>query len=216
MSNLGSTVQMGLVAMSHVNGTLSTVTFDQLAPNPSPPGTVTITSPSAPAGVISYPLQAAYNDAGLPTSLTFSHNEVLSYGYDGVSGWLSSLSTTPSGGSATTLLSNVNYSDTGGAEGHPNSANVAGTTYSYSASYDLAGRLSSLSLTRASDSTTLFRRLRGYDAASKVTAVNTTLAAGTDNQVFCYDEQNRLTWAGSSGTPSCGAPLTAGTLAGAS
>jgi YD repeat-containing protein len=54
--------------------------------------------------------------------------------------------------------------------------------------------------------------------AGNATTVATTLAAATDNQVFCYDEQNRLTWAGASGTPpsSCGAPLTAGTLAGAS
>jgi hypothetical protein len=62
----------------------------------------------------------------------------------------------------------------------------------------------------------LFRSQRGYDAASNITAVNTTLAAGTDNQTFFYDEQNRLTWAGSSGTPSCGASLAPGSLASAS
>lgn len=27
------------------------------------------------------------------------------------------------------------------------------------------------------------------------------MPAGTDHQVFCYDEQNRLVWAGSTGTP---------------
>ncbi len=76
---------------------------------------------------------------------------------------------------------------------------MAGGTYSYSASYDADTRLSSLSLTNVSTSSVLFRSQRGYDAASNVTAVNTTLAAGTDNQAFCYDEQNRLVWAGSSG-----------------
>ncbi len=60
--------------------------------------------------------------------------------------------------------------------------------------------------------TTLFDQKRGYDAVGNVTSVNTTLPAGTDNQTFCYDEQNRLTWAGSTGTPSCGSSLTAGTL----
>jgi len=41
----------------------------------------------------------------------------------------------------------------------------------------------------------------------------TTLAAGTDSQQFCYDEQNRLTWAGSTGTPPCtGTPITPGSL----
>ncbi len=61
----------------------------------------------------------------------------------------------------------------------------------------------------------LFQSQRGYDAASNVTAVATTLSAGTDNQAFCYDEQNRLVWAGSTGTPSCGASLTAGSLSSA-
>jgi RHS repeat-associated protein len=42
--------------------------------------------------------------------------------------------------------------------------------------------------------------------------VQTTLPAGTDNQVFCYDDLNRLTWAGSTGTPSCGTSLTPGSL----
>lgn len=48
-----------------------------------------------------------------------------------------------------------------------------------------------------------------------VTAVNTTLVGTqTDNQVFCYDEQDRLTWAGSTGTPpsTCGQSLTPGNL----
>ena len=33
-----------------------------------------------------------------------------------------------------------------------------------------------------------------------------------DNQAFCYDEQDRLIWAGSTGTPSCSTSLTPGTL----
>ena len=136
-------------------------------------------------------------------------------GYDANSGWLSSLSTTPAGGSATSLLDTIGYSGAGGAAGHATSANVAGGTYSFSSTYDADTRLSSLSLTNVSTSAVLFRSQRGYDAASNVTAVNTTLSAGTDNQAFCYDEQNRLVWAGASGTPSCGASLTAGSLSGA-
>ncbi|HKV29424.1 MAG TPA: RHS repeat-associated core domain-containing protein, partial [Candidatus Dormibacteraeota bacterium] len=39
------------------------------------------------------------------------------------------------------------------------------------------------------------------------------LPQGTDNQVFCYDEQDRMTWAGSTGTPPCtGTAISAGTL----
>ena len=69
-----------------------------------------------------------------------------------------------------------------------------------------------LSIANVSSGTTLFESQRGYDAVGNVTAVGTTLAAGTDNQVFCYDDQHRLTWAGSAGTPNCGASLTPGSL----
>lgn len=116
---------------------------------------------------------------------------------------------------ATTLLGNIAYSGVGGVAGQATSADVAGGTYSYSANYDANVRLSSLSISNVSTSTMLFRSQRGYDAVGNVTAVNTTLADGTDNQAFCYDEQKRLTWAGSGGTPSCGASLTAGSLTGA-
>ena len=159
---------------------------------------------------------SAYNDGSQPTGLTYSDHEVLSYGYDGGSGWLSSLTATPAGGSATTLLSSIGYSGAGGAAGHPTSASVANGTYSYSASYDSDLRLSSLSLANASSGTMLFASQRGYDAVGNVTAVGTTLAAGTDNQVFCYDDQHRLTWAGSAGTPNCGTSLTPGSLSAAS
>ena len=219
MSALSGTVQLGLAVTAHNVGALSQATFDQIsAPSGvlTPPGAVTVTPIAAASGTTSYPMQTAYNDASQPTSLTYSDNEVASYGYDSGSGWLSSLSTTPAGGSATSLLDTIGYSGAGGAAGQATSANVAGGTYSYSASYDADTRLSSLSLTNVSTSAVLFRSQRGYDASSNVTAVNTTLAAGTDNQAFCYDEQNRLIWAGSTGTPSCGASLTAGSLSAAS
>ena len=36
----------------------------------------------------------------------------------------------------------------------------------------------------------------------------------TSDEGFCYDEQNRLTWAATSGTPPCNAAITSGTLSG--
>jgi RHS repeat-associated protein len=64
--------------------------------------------------------------------------------------------------------------------------------------------------------TTLLDLSRTFDRAGNVSTASTTLASGTDNQAFCYDEQNRLTWAGSQGTPPCtGSAITAGTLSGA-
>src|SRR5487761_2644697 len=70
-------------------------------------------------------------------------------------------------------------------------------------------------VTHTSNGTTEFSQTRGYDSVGNVTSVATALPAGTDNQAFCYDEQNRLTWAGSTGTPSCGSSLPAGTLSSA-
>ena len=120
--------------------------------------------------------------------------------------------TTPSGGSQVNLLTAVTYSGIAGAAGHMTSANLANGTYSLSASYDNDLRLTSMSLLNVSLGTTLFSSSRGYDTAGNVTSVNTTLASGTDNQKFCYDDLNRLVWAGATGTPSCGGTVTAGTL----
>ncbi len=127
----------------------------------------------------------------------------------GSTGWLHAVSTTPSGGSQVNLLTGLTYGGptlqvTGAAEGSG--------VYTYAASYDNDGRVTNSQLTRTSDSVTLFRSARSYDGAGNVTGVATTLSSGTDTQAFCYDELNRLTWAGATGTPSCGGTLTAGTL----
>jgi RHS repeat-associated protein len=61
----------------------------------------------------------------------------------------------------------------------------------------------------------MFDQARVFDAGGNVGTINTTLSAGTDNQAFCYDEQNRLTAAASSGTVPCQS-FSAGTLAVAS
>jgi hypothetical protein len=72
-------------------------------------------------------------------------------------------------------------------------------------SYDNDLRLSNMSLAATSGGTTLYATSRGYDAVGNLASVSTTLAAGTDQQAFCYDEQNRLVWASSqSATGPCG------------
>jgi RHS repeat-associated protein len=96
------------------------------------------------------------------------------------------------------------------------SANLGGTTYQYRAGFDLLARATDLKVTRSSDQATMFDQTRTFDAAGNVSTSNTILAGGTDNQAFCYDEQNRLTWAGSTGTPPCtGRAISAGTLSAA-
>src|SRR6185312_7717444 len=102
-----------------------------------------------------------------------------------------------------------------GAAGHLTGANLGNGTYALTANYDDALQFTSLTLTNVSLGTTVFATQRGYDPVGVVTSVNTTLANGTDNQVFCYDSLNRLVWAGSTGTPNCSRTLTPGTLSSA-
>ena len=40
----------------------------------------------------------------------------------------------------------------------------------------------------------MFDQARTFDAAGNVTSIATTMPGATDNQSFCYDEQDRLTW----------------------
>src|SRR5258708_37625004 len=63
-------------------------------------------------------------------------------------------------------------------------------------------------LSGSGSSGTILSQNRSYDPGSNVTSLSTTLAAvpgasgsgGSETQNFCYDEQNRLVWAGNSGT----------------
>ncbi|HZO72142.1 MAG TPA: RHS repeat-associated core domain-containing protein [Ktedonobacteraceae bacterium] len=93
----------------------------------------------------------------------------------------------------------------------PSSALVDNGNYQWNLNYDALFNPIEQQVQKVSGSVTLFDQTRSYDAVGYVNTVNTTLPAGTDHQMFCYDEMNRLTWAGSTGTAPCGT-LTAGTL----
>src|SRR5262249_12973189 len=78
-------------------------------------------------------------------------------------------------------------------------------------SYDANLRPTSTSATwlgGSGTSGTILTQSRSYDSASNVTSVSTVLSSvpgisnsgGSEVQNFCYDEQNRLVWAGNNGT----------------
>jgi RHS repeat-associated protein len=158
-----------------------------------------------------YQLQSTFDDAGNILTQTYPTGEVVTTGHS-AQGWVTGLSTSQG---STTLLSNATYSQGanqfGGPAGKITGASLGNSTYQYSASYDALVRATDLKVTNASGSTTFFEQARSFDGAGNVRSANTTLPAGTDNQAFCYDEQNRLSWAGATGTPPCGT-LTPGTL----
>lgn len=154
----------------------------------------------------SYTVGTTYNDLDEPLSVDYPDGETVTASYT-AQGWASGLTTQPSGGSTTTLVGNVSYTGVGGAMGAITGASLGNNTYTYSANYDGDGQLREQRYVRSSDGTQLFDEQLGYDGAGNITTIKTTLPQGTDTQVFCYDEQNRLTWAGNAGTVPC--PATA-------
>src|SRR5207302_96143 len=120
------------------------------------------------------------------------------YAY-GAQGWLNSVGT-----QAGTLMNGIGFTGVGGAAGLITGATLAPgspSAYLYSATYDLLGRATDLRVSL--QQSVLFEQTRSFDAAGNVSTANTTLSTGTDHQAFCYDEQNRLTAASSSGTVPC-------------
>jgi RHS repeat-associated protein len=163
-------------------------------------------------GSTSYPEATAYDDAGDVVSVGYPDGETVGFAYTS-QGWLSSVST-QQGSTTTSLLTGAAYTGAGGALGDLTGAGLGGGTYTFSATIDALGQATDQRTTAGS--TTLFDQTATYDAAGDVAATGTTLPGGTDSQAFCYDEQNRLTWAGSTGTPPCtGTAIAAGTLAAA-
>ena len=97
--------------------------------------------------------------------------------------------------------------------GTPTAASLDNVVYDYGATFDGDLHLTSTTLKNHSLGTTLFGSTRSYDAVGNVSTVATTLSTGTDYQAFCYDEQDRLTWAsGAPGAIPCGGTNGTGSL----
>jgi RHS repeat-associated protein len=165
------------------------------------------TSSTLVVGSTSYPISSmTYNDAGQLTAETYPDGDVVTNTYSNQD-WLAGVST-----QFTSVINTIAYTGPGGAVGRMTSASIVGA-YSLSDSYDLLARPTEIKVTKTSDGTIRFDQVRTFDGTGNVSTAATTLAAGTDNQAFCYDEQNRLTWAGAVGTPPCtNVAITAGTL----
>ncbi|HEY7199658.1 MAG TPA: hypothetical protein VIC57_05580, partial [Candidatus Dormibacteraeota bacterium] len=161
-------------------------------------------------GAASYPLGSTYDEAGDVLTQSYPDGETIANSYT-PEGWLSGVTTTKNG-TTTTLASGLAYTGVGGAFGELTAMHLGGG-YDYSATYDTLDRATDLKTKRTSDGTTLFDQNRTFDGAGNVSTAQTTMPAGSDNQAFCYDEQDRLTWSSSAtATPPCGGGNTAGTL----
>ena len=162
-------------------------------------------------GSINYPIQAGYDDAGNILTQTYPDGEVVTNSYT-TQGWLSGVNTQV-GSTNVTLLGNASYTGAGGAGHLITGATLDGGMYQYATTYDALGRLTDTRYALSSNGATLYEEQRAFDGAGNVTNETTTFPQGTDAQAFCYDEQNRVTWAGSVGTPPCtGTAISTGTL----
>jgi RHS repeat-associated protein len=161
-------------------------------------------------GGVSYPESTTYDDAGNVLSIGYPDGETVSAAYT-AQGWLSGVSTRQAS-TTTTLLTGASYTGPGGALGDMTGASLAGGAYTFGATVNALGQATDQRVT-GSGGTVLFDQALTYDAVGNMATASTTLPGGTDRQAFCYDEQNRLTWAGSTGTPPCtGSAIAAGTL----
>jgi RHS repeat-associated protein len=163
-------------------------------------------------GSNSYTISSGYDDADQITSQLYPglgtiQPKTVNYSYT-AQDWLSGVSVDcgpPSQPDCTTLLSGATYSDFGGAAGQMNSASLAGGSISYSATFDVLGRATGIHYSGAQ----IFDQQRTFDGAGNVSTERTTLPTSpqmfSETQAFCYDEQDRLTWASNNAMgPPCG------------
>jgi RHS repeat-associated protein len=174
----------------------------------------------------SYLAQSSYNDADQLTTTTTSTNPTgqgftTTQVYDSATGVKTGLS---NNGTATANLATLSYASSAQLASLNFLTSTGGALSTDTYGYDGNLRLSSLTATwgaNSGNSGTYFSQGLTYDPASNLTSLATTQAAvtgnsntgGSETQVFCYDEQNRLLWAGNSGTPTCtgnGTPAVSG------
>jgi RHS repeat-associated protein len=183
----------------------------------------------------SYQETMLYNDADqvTTTSTTGSGGYTFTNVYNPTNGVLQGLS---NNGNSTANLASLSYNEyaqlgsitqLNGAAPSPTS--LASETFNYDANLRPTS-LSATWLPGSGNSGQILGQSRTYDNASNVTGVATTFASvpgqsgsgGSETQNFCYDEQNRLIWAGNTGTQpgtgngTCGSGALSSGLSGAS
>jgi RHS repeat-associated protein len=182
-----------------------------------------------------YQLAFLYNDANQVTTTSATAGTAMytfTQVYDPTNGVLQG---TSNNGSSTANLATLAYNEytlpagltlLNGATSSPSS--IASEQFSYDANL----RPTSLTanwLPSSGNSGQILSQGRTYDNGGNVTSVNTIFAAipgktasgGSETQNFCYDEQDRLVWAGNGGTQpptgngTCGSGTLGNTLSGA-
>ncbi len=170
------------------------------------------------AGTTYAPVLLSYNDAGVMTQRTYPTGEYEQANFS-PQGWLISI-TRYAQSTQSYLIPSITYNNPAGAAGLPDGYVIGGTGFCSAAnssiicaslSYDGDLRLTQATYTHPTSTTPITYYSLGvtYDAVGNVTSVSSALPAagsqsgGQDNQQFCYDELNQLTWAGTTSTNPC-------------
>ncbi len=175
----------------------------------------------------SYSTQQSYDDADQPLTSTYPDGSTATVDYNSAGAPVDLQSKLHGSGTATYVISSTAYNSAGQIAALGYGGTPGAPVFSESFSYDGTLRPSEEKATLTGSGTPFYDLVLGYDAGSNVTSITTTLPAagsyggGTDHQSFCYDEFNRLVWAGTSGTPTgpaagtCGPTPAGTTLSGA-
>jgi RHS repeat-associated protein len=146
-----------------------------------------VTSDTRTVAGIAYATGYRYDTYGRLDRVTYPSGRTVDYGFDAL-GRISSVSTTPSGGSAATVASAITYHPFGGVKSF-----TFGNGQVYTRSYDQDGRIASYTL--GSQSFAI-----GYDAASRIEFIAETGNPSNTN-TYGYDALDRLTSAVTPTTP---------------
>jgi RHS repeat-associated protein len=168
-----------------------------------------------------FPSSNTATTSTIPSGQGFTTTQV----YDSTTGVETGLS---NNGTATATLATLSYSSQAQLASLNFLSSTSGALATEQFGYDGNLRLSSMTASwqgGSGNSGTIFSQNLSYGVASNLTSLSTTQAAvpgsstsgGSETQVFCYDEQNRLTWSGNTGTSTCtgnGTPSVSGNIGG--
>jgi len=128
---------------------------------------------------VAYLLAYSYDAFGRLSGMTYPSGRTITYSFDAL-GRISQVSTTPAGGSAQVVASNIAYQPFGGVKSY-----TLGNGRNYTRSYDLDGRIASY--TQGTQNFAI-----GFDAASRISFISDAANPANTN-TYGYDALDRLT-----------------------
>ena len=153
-----------------------------------------VTSKQQTTGAVTLTTSKAYNAVtGQLASITYPSGSTIFYSYD-ADGRVSAMSYQPSGGTMSSLLSQIAYQPFG-----PVASWTQGSGAFYSRTFDQDGRIVGLALSSASATSESATTALAYDAASRIASIatgsriNGINVMGLVPQTFGYDALGRLT-----------------------